>query len=129
MICAVPSSYPLPLSLPHFWICSIYNVNISFENSTSFLSGLSYFPEQSHPSHTLLFIYLKNIYLFLAGSSLLCGLFFGCSKWGLLSGCNAQASHCGGFSCPGARGLGWPGFSSYDSGASERRLSSYGTWA
>ena len=46
-----------------------------------------------------------------AGSSLLSGLFSGCSKQGLLSGCGVQASHCSGFSC-GARALGLAGFSS-----------------
>ena len=40
-------------------------INISFENSISFLSGFSYFPEQSHPSHTLLFILKIFIYFWL----------------------------------------------------------------
>ena len=31
------------------------------------------------------------------------------SLLGLLSGCSSQASHCGGFSCGGARALGPPG--------------------
>ena len=35
---------------------------------------------------------------------LLCGLFSSCSEWEPLSGCGAQASHCGGFSCCGAPG-------------------------
>ena len=38
-------------------------------------------------------------------------------EWGLLSGCSAQASHCGGFSCRGARALEHTGFSNW------------GTWA
>ena len=41
-----------------------------------------------------------------AGSSLLCGLFSGCGGWGRLCSCIARASHCGGFSCCGARALG-----------------------
>ena len=47
-----------------------------------------------------------------AGSSLLRGLFPGCSKQGLLSAGGEQASHCGGSSCCGARALGCAGFSS-----------------
>ena len=31
--------------------------------------------------------------------------FSSCSEWGLLSTCGAQASHCSGFSCCGARAL------------------------
>ena len=41
-------------------------------------------------------------YLFVSsctGSSLLLGVFSTCSKWGLLSGCSVQASHCSDFSC------------------------------
>ena len=50
--------------------------------------------------------------------------------------CGARASHCGGFSCCGARALGvWVsvvaacGLSSCGSWALERRLSSCGVWA
>ena len=43
------------------------------------------------------------------------GLFSSCSEWGLLA--SRSASHCGGFSCCRARGLGYACFSSY------------GTWA
>ena len=50
--------------------------------------------------------------------------------------CGAQASHCGGFSCCGARALGARasvvaarGLSSCGSRALERRLSSCGAWA
>ena len=50
--------------------------------------------------------------------------------------CNARASHCGGFSCCGARALGVQasvavacGLSSCGSQALERRLSSCGAWA
>ena len=41
-----------------------------------------------------------------AGSSLLRGLFSSCGEWGLLPGCGAQSSHCGGFSCCGAQAQG-----------------------
>ena len=37
-----------------------------------------------------------------AGSSSLHAFFSSCSEWGLLSGCSARASLCGGFSCCGA---------------------------
>lgn len=40
-----------------------------------------------------------------AGSSLLCGL-FSWGEQGLLSGCSAQVSHCGGLCCRGALALG-----------------------
>ena len=39
------------------------------------------------------------------GSPLLPGLCSSCGEQGLLSGCGAQASHCGGFSCCGAQAL------------------------
>ena len=45
-----------------------------------------------------------------SGSSLLWGLFFSCSRQGLLSSCSIQASHCSGFSCCGAQVLGSTGF-------------------
>ena len=48
---------------------------------------------------------LFKSYLFIfgyTGSLLPRGLFSPCSKWGLLSSCGEQASHCGGFSCCGA---------------------------
>ena len=44
----------------------------------------------------------KKMHSFLfgyAGSSSLRVLFSSCNEWGLLSGCSAQASLCGGFSC------------------------------
>ena len=40
-----------------------------------------------------------------SGSWKLCRLFSGCSEWGLLSSCNAQASHCAGFSSCRAQAL------------------------
>ena len=48
------------------------------------------------------------MYLFLAALGLLCcaWAFSSCGKWGLLFCCGAQASHCRGFSCCGARALG-----------------------
>ena len=42
--------------------------------------------------------------------------FSSCGKQGLLSSCNAPASHCGG-SSHGAQALGHTGFSSCDTGA------------
>ena len=52
-------------------------------------------------------------YLFMfgcAGSSLLCRLFSGCGERRLLCGCGARASHCSGFPCGRAWGLGCAGF-------------------
>ena len=40
------------------------------------------------------------------GSLLLPGLFYSCSKWGLLSSCGSWASHCSDFSCCRAQALG-----------------------
>ena len=72
----------------------------------------------------------KLIYLlFLAELNLHC-----CAQ--AFSSCGARASHCGGFSCYGARALGvWAsvvvarGLSSCGLRALESRLSSCGTWA
>ena len=43
--------------------------------------------------------------------------FSSCSEWGLLSSCNALASHCGGFSCCRAQAVGRVGLSSCGSQA------------
>ena len=66
-----------------------------------------------------------------------CGqTFSSCSELGLLSHCDARASHCGGFSCCRARALGTQAsvvvacrLSSCGSRALERRLSSCGARA
>ena len=55
--------------------------------------------------------------------------FSSCSGWGPLSSCGAWASHCRGFSCGRAQGLGHGGSSSCSSWALEHRLRSCGTWA
>ena len=60
--------------------------------------------------------------LFWAGSSLLCELFSSCSKWGLLSSCGAQASHCNGFFFYYKWALRHPGFSGCGCQALEHRL-------
>ena len=86
------------------------------------------------------FFFLINLlYLFIfgcAGSSLLREGFLQLGRAGATLHCGAQASHCGGFSCCGARSLGaWAsvvvahGLSSCSSQALERRLSSRGAWA
>ena len=59
-----------------------------------------------------------------AGSSLLCELSSRCSKWGLVFGCDAQASHCADFTGSRARALG-----SCASQALEHRLDGCGTRA
>ena len=54
---------------------------------------------------------LKNNFVYVlfifgcAGSSLLCGVSPSCGEQRLLFSCSAQVSHCGGFSCWGARAL------------------------
>ena len=70
------------------------------------------------------------------GSSLLCVGFLYLWRAGATLRCGAQASHCGGFSCCGARALGTQasvvvagGLSSCGSRALEHRLSSCGAWA
>ena len=59
----------------------------------------------------------KN-YLFLVAVGLCCytQAFSSCSEWGLLPSWSVWASHCGDFSCCGARALGHEGFSSYGAG-------------
>ena len=59
---------------------------------------------------------------------LLCGLFSSCGKQGLLSGCGAQASRCGGFSC-GVQALEHASFSSCSLRALGHRLNSCGAEA
>ena len=88
-----------------------------------------------------LFIFLINLfYLFIyfgcIGSSLLHACFLQLWPVGATLHCGAQASHCSGFFCCGARALGtWAsvvvacGLSSCVSWALEHRLSSCGTWA
>ena len=57
---------------------------------------------------------LLLLFLFLVALGLCCSMqaFSSCGEWGLLSSCDAQASHCGSFSCHGAHALGSMGFSS-----------------
>ena len=62
-----------------------------------------------------LFIYLKlfiHLFLALVGLCSCVQAFSSCSEQGLLSSCGAQVSHCGGFSCFGARLLGSGAFRS-----------------
>ena len=54
-----------------------------------------------------------------AGSSSPHELFSSFGKQGLLSSCNAQASHCGGFSCCRAWALELVGFRSYSTWAQQ----------
>ena len=71
-------------------------------------------------------------YLFIcgcAGSLLPCWLFSSFREQGLLSGCVAQASHCGGFFCSRAWALECTGFHCCSSIALECKLSSCGARA
>ena len=83
------------------------------------------------------FIFYLFVY-FLAALGLCCctRAFSSCGEWGLTLRCGAWASHCGGFSCCGARALGARasvvvarGLSSCGSRGLECRLSSCGTQA
>ena len=67
--------------------------------------------------------FLKVIYLLLHWVFVAAWTFSSYNKRGRLSGCGAQASHCGGFSCCRAQALGM-GFSSCRSQALGHRLSS-----
>ena len=59
------------------------------------------------------------MYLFLAVLSLHCwAQAFSSCEQGLLSGCSAQGSHCGGFPCCEAQALGHVSFSSCGTGPS-----------
>ena len=85
------------------------------------------------------FLKIYLFYLFIFGcvrSSLLCTGFLQLWHAGATLRCGARASHCGGFSCCGARALGLRasvvtahGLSSCGSRTLECRLSSCGTWA
>ena len=72
-----------------------------------YLKGQPYLPPKTSIMWVIGFL---KIYLFSATLGLHCCMqaFSSCSKWGLLSSCCAQASHCGGFSCcrAGSRGHG-----------------------
>ena len=60
-------------------------------------------------THKQIYKLKKQFYVFIFGcawSSLLWGLFSSSGKWGQLSSCDVQASHCDGFSCCGAQSLG-----------------------
>ena len=51
-------------------------------------------------------IFFFNLFLAVLGLRCCARAFSSCSEWVLLFCCNAQASHCSGFSCCGARALG-----------------------
>ena len=82
------------------------------------------------PWHIVIILshYFKKIYLFIYLFLAVLGLcscvwaFTSCCKLGLLSRCDVQASHCGGFSCCWAQALGYVG-----SGAGTHRLQSKGS--
>ena len=84
-----------------------------------------------------LFFLINYLFIFgCVGSLLLRAGFFQLRRAGATLRCGARASHCGGFSCCGARALGARasvvvarGLSSCGSQALERRLSSCGTRA
>ena len=87
---------------------------------------------------SFLFIYFFKFYLLLAALGLCCctGAFSSWGERGLLFAADARASHCGGFSCCGARALGAQasivvahGLSSCGSWALARRLSCCGAQA
>ena len=84
-------------------------------------------------THTESLVFCKMFFLitlFLAVRGLHCCVraFSTGGEQGLLSSCNAWASHCGGFSCSGARALRYTSFSRYSMWALEHRLNSCGTW-
>ena len=107
-------------NLPVFAQIHIHWVSDAIQPSHLLPSPFSFasvFPSISYTStciHSFFFLnfglfFVFKIYLFmylLLGTLGLCccaGAFPSCSKWGLLSSWHAQASHCGGFSCCGAR--------------------------
>ena len=71
----------------------------------NFLSSCSFhFKGEKKPY--FVFVFYKFIYLFMfgcVGSSLLCVGFLSLRRAGATLRCGARASHCGGFSCCGAR--------------------------
>ena len=85
-----------------------------------------YLVEEINVQHLPTFIYFIIIFLIFGcdGSSLLCVGFLQLQRAGAALHCSARASHCGGFSCCGARALG--AWASVDAA---RGLSSCSTWA
>ena len=106
------------LVYPSSWV-NITTVNFRTfssppKSSILFRSHISSLPSSSTLDTTIPFTLKKKIYLFLTVLHLCCYVraFSSCGDWGLLSGCDAWTSHCGGFSCYAAWAVGCAGFSS-----------------
>ena len=137
-----------PHVLPYlvFFFCFFFNNEVLFLGAS--ISGTGKRKNDKYVCNALqlwncfhihsFFIY-KFIYLFIfgcVGSLLLCAGFLQLWQAGATLHCGVRASHCGGFSCCGARALGaWASvvvafrLSSCGSRALEHRLSSCGAWA
>ena len=120
------------LDLPFFCSCPLSHLTslyFLFPVPSYFSYSLFFYPWPLLSTDTLFLFFKINlfifIYLFLAALGLCCCTlaFFSCGKRGLLR-CSAQAPHCGGFSCCGARALG-----SRASAVVAHRLSSCGARA
>ena len=114
-------------SLPYF-------LQVSFQTPTHQGNFTQHPVKQQSSSHLnqAFLSFLKSIYLFLAVLGLCCHTwaFSSYGEWGLLSTCDAWASHCSGFSCWEAWALGCAGFSTWNTWALDRgSFNSYGPWA
>ena len=102
-------------------------------------SNLSKYYFLNHGSLLVCLFFFMNLFIYLLAALVLrcCRwAFSSCSERGATLHCGARASHCGGFSCCGARALGtWAsvvvahGLQRAGSVAVAHRLSSCGTWA
>ena len=89
--------------------CSSHHIDSNKEIDLSTFSHIAFQKSVSCLGQLLLvfLFFFFNLFLVVLGLSLLLHRFFSsCGEWGLLSSCNAQASHCSGFSCCWARTLG-----------------------
>ena len=88
--------------------CSSHHTDSNKEIDLSTFSHIAFQKSVSGLGQLLLvfFFFLISLFLVVLGLSLLLHRFFSsCGERGLLSSCNAQASHCSGFSCCGAWAL------------------------
>ena len=101
MLCSVDLSFWVLIS------CHLNDFNICKSLFERFLIGLLL---KNYSHKFILFknrLFKKNLFIFVCiGSLLLCVAFSSCGERGLLFRCGVQASHCSGFSCCGAWGLG-----------------------
>ena len=122
-------------SLP--WLATVHICPLELREGPGGWRGTEGFPCPGPPQGLAQFLSFNLIFIFgCIGSSLLHVGFLYLRRAGATLRCDAQASHCGGFSCCRAWALGARasvvaahGLSSCGSRALECRLSSWGAWS